>query len=98
MGVKDCTCDLGYTTHLVQDSSSQSIRFKKCNHPVSIEAYFPNYLTIHYDPILDNPFPLPFDPDYWILLLEHYLRKLKYAVTTFFLPWEVEIVIMVIPQ
>ena len=55
-------------------------------------------MKIYYDPEDDNFFPYPTSPDYWIEVYQYYARKAKYVVTTFFVPWEVEIVLITIPQ
>ncbi len=61
----------------------------KCDQPVSISVYFPNYLNIYYDPALDNVFPYAYDTDYWIKALIYYIKSLKYKISQFFVPYQV---------
>ena len=60
--------------------------------------YFPNYLSFIYDPTVDNKYPYPFDPNYWPKIFIYFAKKLKYRITTFFRPWEVELALYLLPQ
>lgn len=60
--------------------------------------YFPNFLKIYYDESYDNMFPYASDPDYWPLLIQYYIRSIKYSIIKFFVPYEVQLILIVIPQ
>lgn len=96
-GVLDCECDLGYTTY-ADSGWGNPYRIKKCQTVVPFILYLPNYLKMYYDPAYDNFFPNSEDPNYWREALFYYLRELKYSVTTFFVPWQVQIALITIPQ
>lgn len=51
-----------------------------------------------YDPARDNRFPHAYDPEYWVKALQFYVRKYKYDIETFFQPWEVQIVTVLMSQ
>lgn len=61
--------------------------FMKCNEPLTIAVYFPNFLKIYYDESYDNLFPFAADSQYWIKLVQYYFRKYKYSIIAFFVPY-----------
>ncbi len=71
---------------------------KKCNSEARTIEYLPSFFKLRYDPLDDNRFPYALDPDYWIKVLQYYVRKFKYAIETFFWPWEVQIVTVTMNQ
>lgn len=75
----------------------QTKSFMKCNEPLTIAVYFPNFLKIYYDESYDNLYPFAAASDYWFKLVQFYVRSVKYSIVTFFVPYEVQIVLLAIP-
>ena len=98
LGRPDCRCHVGYTSYLEKSWSGKEAAVMKCQSDVPFLYYLPFFLQIYYDPAYDNQFPHPADPSFWTKTLIHYLKQAKYALTTFLVPWQVEIVTIVIPQ
>lgn len=96
MGRPDCLCDMGWGS-LPSPFLGKVYSFMKCNEQLSIGMYFPNFLKIYYDEAYDNLFPFGASSNYWIELLQYYIRAIKYKVITFLVPYEVQIIIISIP-
>jgi hypothetical protein len=96
MGKPDCSCDFGWGSLPIPNFSTQ-LSILKCNEGIPISAYFPNFMQVYYDQTYDNQFPFGDLPYYWILLLLYYAREIKYMIVGFFIPLEVQIVVLTIP-
>jgi hypothetical protein len=85
LGKADCQCDFGWGSLPIPNFSTDKA-IQKCNEPIPISSYFPNFMKIYYDQSYDNIFPFAGDPDYWSAALLYYLRDLKYMIEQFFFP------------
>lgn len=73
LGKTDCLCDFGWGSLPVPNFSSKKSVIK-CNEPIPLSAYFPNFMKVYYDQTYDNIFPYGGDPDYWVQSLQYYVR------------------------
>jgi len=95
-GILTCVCNFGYySTYLVSLTTGA---FRRCDGYVPIAAYFPIYMQIYYQEDIDNIFPSNGDNRYWGKAVIYYMKYIKYRIVTFFCPYEVQIVLIIIPQ